>query len=205
MLLQGEKCNPGTWVQHSRYVAQAAELIASRHPDLDPTTACILGILHDIGRREGVTDLRHTVDGYHYLVNQGYPDAARICLTHSFIIKDIRAYSGKRDCSEADCQFLIDFLAQIEYTEYDRLIQLCDALSLPSGFCLIEKRFVDVALRHGMNDFTISKWKVYLQLKKDFETVIGQPIYSLLPGIVENTFGFDPPAVGEIPPESTSA
>lgn len=71
------------------------------------------------------------------------------------------------------------------------LIQLCDALALPGGFCLIEKRLVDVALRHGTNPYTIPKWKAFLEIQREFEETIGGSIYALLPGVIENTFGFD--------------
>jgi len=88
-------------------------------------------------------------------------------------------------------KFVKDYLAGIEYTEYDRLIQLSDALALPSGFCLIEKRLMDVALRYGLNDYTLLKWKATLNLQQEFEQAIGQSIYGILPGVVSNTFGFD--------------
>ncbi len=55
LLAEAETRNPGPWVAHSINVARAAQLIAERHPDLDPDRAYILGLLHDIGRREGVT------------------------------------------------------------------------------------------------------------------------------------------------------
>ena len=69
---------------------------------------------------------------------------------------------------------------------------MCDALALPGGCCLIEKRLVDVALRHGFNEFTLAKWEAKLAIQREFEAVIGQSIYRLLPGVIENTFGFDP-------------
>ena len=69
--------------------------------------AYVMGLLHDIGRREGVTSIRHIFDGY---------------------------------------------------DGYDRLIRLCDAISLPDGACIMEKRLVDVALRHGLPEFTLKKW-----------------------------------------------
>jgi hypothetical protein len=171
-------------------VAQAAEKIAARHPALDPSTAYIFGYLHDIGRREGVTDMRHAIDGYVYLSGQGYERAARICLTHSFPIKNVYAGASQWDCSPKELEFVKDYLANIEFTEYDKLIQLCDSLALPTGYCLIEKRLVDVALRYGVNAFTVQKWKAFMEIQKGFEQVIGQSIYSLLPGVVENTFGF---------------
>ena len=189
MLTEAEKKNPGPWVQHARYAAQAAGLIAARHPDLDETTARCLGLLHDIGRREGVSDMRHVLDGYNYLVGLGYPDAARICLTHSFPLKQVEAASGEWDCTPDELAFIRAYLAEIDYDLYDRLIQLCDALALPTGFCLIEKRLVDVALRRGVNALTVEKWKGFLALQKEFELGVGGSIYALLPGVVVNTFG----------------
>jgi len=85
--------------------------------------------------------------------------------------------------------FLKEYLSKIEFDAYDRLIQLCDALALPSGFCLVEKRLLDVALRHGVNQYSIPRWKAYLDLQKDFEDGIGRSIYQVLPGVVEYTFG----------------
>lgn len=192
LLSEGEHLSPGSWVAHSRHVAQAARLIASYHPELDAEAAYVLGLLHDIGRRAGEYDMRHVIDGYNFLRVQGYTDAARICLTHSYPIPDARACAGEWDGSPQELRFLEDYLAKIEYDDYDRLIQLCDALALPSGFCLVEKRLVDVSLRRGVNEYTVSRWQTYLQLRQDFDNAIGCPVYTLLPGIVENTFGVDP-------------
>lgn len=193
MLTDAEKRNPGPWIQHSISVAKAAEAIAAHSPTLDPEIAFIFGIIHDIGRREGLTDMRHILDGYNFLAKQGFEDAARICLTHSFPIKDIHAVEGQDegqwDCSNLEFEFIQDYLARIEYNEYDKLIQLCDALALPAGYCLMEKRFVDVAFRHGTNEYTLLRWKAYLQLKNDFEKGLGTSLYNFLPGVVENTFG----------------
>ena len=80
------------------------------------------------------------------------------------------------------------FVKNAVYDDYDRLVQLCDALALPSGFCLLEKRFVDVALRYGTPPATIPRWKKILELRRHFEEKTGGSIYALLPGIVENTF-----------------
>jgi hypothetical protein len=195
LLTEAGRLNPGPWVSHSVFVARAAETIARHHPRLDPRQAFILGYLHDIGRREGPTDMRHILDGYSFLHARGYEDAARICLTHSFPIREVDSYAGKWDCSSEEYEFVKTYLGEAEYTDYDELIQLCDAIALPGGFCLIEKRLVDVALRHGFNSYTLAKWKAYFGLKQKFEDEIGQPIYPLLPGIVENTFGgsFDRP------------
>jgi len=182
--------NPGFgWVAHSRHVAGAAERIAVVHPELDSTMAYILGLLHDIGRRAGYTHNRHMLDGYTYLLGLGYDRAARICLTHSFPVRDIAHCVGHWDVTDAEYTFLRDYLAAAEYDEYDRLIQLCDALALPQGFCLLEKRLVDVALRHGLNDTTISRWRALFDLLAHFDAAVGDSVYALLPGVIETTFG----------------
>ena len=79
-------------------------------------------------------------------------------------------------------------MAALELDSYDRLIALCDSLALPEGFCLIEKRLVDVALRHGINEYTVERWRSVFALQNEFEKIIGDSIYNLLPGVVETTF-----------------
>jgi len=193
LLTEAEQRNPGPWVAHSEYVGQAAQLIARAHPTLDEEPALILGLLHDIGRREGRNGKRHIVDGYTFLFDLGFDDAARICLTHSFKVKELDSMLGKGDLSDSESAFVTKFLSQIEFTDYDHLIQLCDGLAMHSGFCLLEKRMLDANLRLGVNEYTIPRWKAAFQIKRDLEEAIGTNIYSLLPGIVENTFDFAPP------------
>jgi hypothetical protein len=136
--------------------------------------------------------MRHALDGYRYLAGLGYGQAAQICLTHSFPIREVHSAAGQWDVSPTDLRFVQAYLEQVEYTDYDRLIQLCDALALPGGYCLIEKRLVDVALRHGFNEFTLPRWQAFLQLQEDFERALGKSIYTFLPGVIENSFG-EPP------------
>ena len=52
---------------------------------------------------------------------------------------------------------------------------------------LTEKRFVDVALRHGLNDFTLDKWKAFIGTKAHFDHLCGCNIYELLPNVLENS------------------
>lgn len=87
-----------------------------------------------------------------------------------------------------DKAFIEAFLKSAVYDDYDLLVQLCDALALPTGFCLLEKRFVDVTIRYGIHPSTIDRWKAVLAIKTHFEEIIGCSIYELLPGVVENSF-----------------
>lgn len=180
--------NPGPWEQHSISVAENARLIAEKTNIMDRGKAYVMGLMHDIGRRAGIKGILHIFDGYDYMMNMGQEEIATICLTHSFPVKDVNTFFGKYDCSFEQKKFLQQFLANKQYDNYDILIQLCDAISLPNGACILEKRFVDVALRHGLPDFTIEKWKAFMNAKKHFDELCGCNIYTFLPDILENSF-----------------
>ncbi len=194
LLRQAGERNPGPWVDHSKVAARAAQSIAARPPGLEPDRAYVLGLLNDIGRGAsgpGVAGVRHILDGYGLLLERGLGDCARICVTHSFPIKHVDAFASNWDCPPEEREFVQQYLDITEYTAYDRLVQLCDALALPSGPCVIEKRLVDVALRHGFNALTFSKWQATFSIEHEFSAALGASIYAVLPGVVENTFGFN--------------
>lgn len=180
--------NPGPWADHSRYVALACRNIADRCPHLDSDKAYIYGLLHDIGRYAGVTSERHLIDGYRYCMARGWEKAAQICISHAFMVRNIDSSIGTFDMSPEDKAFLAQFVTTAIYDDYDYLVQLCDALALPTGFCLLEKRFVDVAIRYGTHRYTVARWKAVLEIKKYFEGIFGGSIYDCLPGSMENSF-----------------
>lgn len=102
--------------------------------------------------------------------------------------QDIKTSIGTFDVSEDDYLFMKSFIENAVYDDYDRLVQLCDALALPTGFCLLEKRFVDVTVRYGIHPATVDRWKKILEIKEQFERKINGSIYELLPGVIENSF-----------------
>lgn len=182
-LALAEKMNPGPWTDHSRHVAQAAELIARRCAGMDSEKAFVCGLLHDIGRRTGVAAVRHIIDGYAYALSQGWDEVARVCLTHSFPVKDIDADIGKKDITAEQYRFIQKYLDGIVYDDYDKLIILCDALGDAEGFCILEKRLVDTTRRYGIYPFTLDRWNKTYGYKDYFERMTGSPLYALLPGI----------------------
>ena len=186
-LQEAYNSNPGPWFDHSRYVAMACQNIARRCSDMNEDDAYIYGLLHDIGRYAGVTSEKHLIDGYRYCMERGWEKAAQICISHAFMVKDISSSIGVFDMPPEDKAFMADFVKNAIYDDYDYLVQLCDALALPTGFCLLEKRFVDVAIRYGMHPFTIERWKAVLMIKERFEKKMGCSIYDCLPGVVENS------------------
>lgn len=127
------RLNPGRWIEHSRFVALACKNIAAQCEDLSSDRAYCYGLLHDIGRYAGVTSEKHLIDGYRFCMERGWEKAAQICITHAFMIQDIKTSIGIFDMSEEDYRFMEGFIKGAAYDDYDRLVQLCDALALPTA------------------------------------------------------------------------
>lgn len=178
LLKEAEQHNPGPWGNHSRVVAHCAEKIADACEELDSEKAYVLGLLHDIGRRFGVRHLGHVSDGYAYMMSLGYDEVAQICLTHSFNTQSIDEYIGKFDTSDEELEMITTALNQTLIDDYDRLIQLCDALAGNGGVVDIEERMSDVKRRYGC--YPQTKWDSNIKLKEYFEKKTGKDIYDVV-------------------------
>ena len=108
----------------------------------------------------------------------GYDEVARICASHSFSIQRIEDYIGNFDATKEQQKVIEDYLGQLVYDDYDRLIQLCDAIGSAEGVVSMEERMGDVKRRYGA--FPQDKWDKNLQLKDYFSEKIGRDVYSVL-------------------------
>lgn len=175
IIREAEAINPGPWGDHCRVAAHCAERIAARCEGMNPDKAYVVGLLHDIGRRFGGRHLGHVADGYSYMMSQGYDEVARICLTHSFNNQSMDGYIGKIDTTEEELALIQTELAKITMDDYDRLIQLCDALAGAEGVLDIEERMGDVKRRYGY--YPEDKWNINLDLKRYFEDKMQADLY----------------------------
>lgn len=177
--------NPGPWINHCKNVARAAETIA-KACKLDQDKAYVLGLLHDIGRRNGPSGVKHNIDGYRYMLWKNWDEVANVCLTHSYPTKNIYQDISMMDISLDDQKEIEQFISNHDYNDYDKLIILCDCLALPDRLCIIEQRFVDTTIRYGVFPFTVLRWTATLDLKKYFESKMDCSIYEILPEIKDN-------------------
>lgn len=173
ILEEGFHRNPGPWREHSRWVGCSAAKIASVC-GMNSDDAYCYGLLHDIGRRFGVTYLAHTYDGYQYLMEMGFENAARIALTHSFNLLKIEDYIGKFDLEDSQMAELESLLKNVKPDDYDYLIQLCDSIATAEGIVSIEERMLDVKKRYGY--YPQEKWERNMELKTYFERKAGMSL-----------------------------
>lgn len=165
----------GGWKNHSFGAAKVAETVAKK-AGLDAEKAYAMGLLHDIGRYNKEARLDHIYLGYEKLTEENLPELARICLTHSFPVKEDAERLQLKD--KAQTEFIKKFIAEIEYDDYDRLIQLADYMSGVHGITMIERRFCSVLYRHGLVDPRAEIIKLY-DLKRYFDEKCGVDIYTL--------------------------
>lgn len=179
--------NQGPWIDHSLNVGLSAQMIAEKCNNLNSDKAYVLGLLHDIGRRYGISARRHGIDGYKFMIEKGWNDVGRVCLTHSFPVPEFEKDIGKNDMNYEESEFVRKYLNDITYDDYDRLIILCDSLADAQGFCILEKRFVNTTRRYGTFPFTVERWNATFEIKEYFEQQMNCSIYDILPNIKETT------------------
>lgn len=168
------------WVWHCIYVGYAAKRIANRL-GLNGDYAMALGCTHDIGRK--ISHPNHPIEGYKYMIQNGYPKEAEICLSHSFIDNDINLVAGGAPSDIEKYNYINDFLKNNPPTIYDNIIKLCDLFCLATGFTTIEKRVLDVYSRKGIYEYSYEHFKSVLELKNNLEKQMGCSLYDLFPEI----------------------
>ncbi len=186
----GQKSNNENWINHSICVGNTAGTIA-KALNLDEDFAKTLGYIHDIGKKfnyekDGV--FPHAIKGYEYIKSLGYDEKyASICIKHSFLNNDIDCLSNDRDETDKNnpyYNFVKDYI-KADYTIYEKIINLCD-LMCTNKVLTIDKRMIDVLLRHGVYAHTHYHITETVKLKAYFDNLLGLNLYDLFPDIKDN-------------------
>ena len=170
---------------HTQGVARAAEAIAAHIPGMNSEKAFVLGLLHDYGKKinERMEGRFHGREGYEKMLELGYPEVAKICLTHTFPKKNFE--DGEFSYPEDWQIWCHKTLANIEYDDYDYLIGLCDKFFEGMSMVSIENRIKGIVRRYQLSpkqeDILL---KDALRLKAYFDKKTGCDIYDIL-GIKE--------------------
>lgn len=167
--------------EHCLTVAYAAMAIAAKIYHLNSDKAYILGLLHDYGKHvdENNGSHFHGIRGYEDMLAMGYPELAQICLTHSFLLKEFNLKQYKYARSEMDQ--VKRLLEDMEYNDYDRLIQLCDLMVNNMRLINIKKRIRKISVFYGIPTRELKPFfRQALKLKQYFDTLSGCDIYQLL-------------------------
>ena len=177
---ESKNFNPHSWLEHVEFVAQNAKVIATFCSGLNPETAYILGLLHDIGIKDDKDGKSfRALNGYQYLKRLGYDDAARIALTHAFVIKDD---GHLHDCPDQEAvKNTLSIVKAWKYDDYDRLIQLSNCLNDKGRNCTVLARMNALAAARAMPVESLERLRAELQeLKEYFDKRCNCNIYRII-------------------------
>ena len=164
-----------SWNKHSHAAARVASVLAERL-GLDADMAYAMGLLHDIGRYDYYSGMNHIVLGYRKMMEENLPEIARICLTHSFStkeqLKDLELQTAE------DLDFVKNYINEVEYDDYDRIVQIADYMAGAHGVTTIERRFCSVLARYDVAEPRKDLLLAY-DLKRSLDKRIGVDIYEL--------------------------
>ena len=191
-ILEQERANAkeDMWIEHCVCVGDTAGVIA-KALILDEDFAKTLGYIHDIGKKfeykeDGV--FPHAIKGYEYIKSLGYDEVyAGICIKHSFLNNDIDCISNDRDETDKqnpNYEFVKEYIKK-EYSVYEKIINLCD-LMCTTKVLTVDKRMMDLLLRHGVFAKTHYHIEETMKLKKYFDNLLGYNLYDLFPEIKNN-------------------
>ena len=177
-------------INHMITVGNAAGRLA-KALKLDEDKAKTLGYIHDIGKFhcEFIRDdgaLTHGIAGYKYLKELGYDEEyIEICITHSYLNNDIKCVADINNTNGTEYDFQRNYVLNHEYSIYDKIINICD-LMCTDKILTVEKRLIDILIRHGIFENTHYHLVETMKLKKYFDELLGHDLYDLFPEIKEN-------------------
>lgn len=171
------------WIEHGKCVGATAAVIAEAL-GLDPEYAEILGLIHDIGKRNTKEVVFHDILGYEYLRSMGVDDKyAAVCLTHSYLNNDDTCVAGGY---LPENRFRTEFIRNHVYTEHEKIINLCDLMCSRQRMTM-EARMIDLLSRKGIHENSAYHLKEALRLKAYFDERIAGGIYRLFPDLTTLT------------------
>ena len=169
------------YIYHSTGVAESAYKIAQKC-GLDAQKAYIAGLLHDYGKIQNEKESRksHFMYGYEKMLNLGYSFVAKICITHCFPIKDF-SFDDYTSYSKEDLLKAKNILSDIEYDDYDRLIQLCDIFYEGMNKVSYKQRIKGIQKRYNLTDKQTSSLELGAENnKKYFDKLCCCDIYEII-------------------------
>ena len=169
------------YIFHTNGVGESALKIAG-YCGLDSSKAYVLGLLHDYGKiqNEQQSGIAHFIYGYNAMKARGFDAIARVCITHSFPFNDIK-FDDYKQYSIQDLQTAQSIIKNIEYDDYDRLIQLCDMFFEANNIVSYQQRLSCIRQRYNLSpQQTTTLEKGVEQNKAYFDAKCGCDIYKII-------------------------
>ena len=185
------------WIDHCIFTSNITSVLASRL-NLDERLARLGGLFHDVGRCLQTDNIRgwrfHEIAGYKFMMEKGYPELARFCITHGIVDKSVLGMNEDKhfcDIDKSDVDLYINYMKNTPFNDYDKLIQLADNLAVRDGYVTLEQRVIDLMKRRDCNGpYWIYFFDLVLKLKDEIEEKINAYVYDIVPQFYEYSLKF---------------
>ncbi len=170
------------YIFHTKGIAACCQKIAVLTTDLDSDRTYISGLLHDYGKcfLKNQKYFFHGQIGYEKLTELGYPQIARICLTHTFYAPDFD-FSHFTSYPYDGLVWAKKQMQGMIFDDYDKIVQLCDMFFEGTAVVSIEKRFAGIQKRYDLNwNVLENSYHNAIKLKEYFSRKCGTDVYELL-------------------------
>ena len=168
--------NKELWIKHSVNVAIVAERLAEQLK-LDSKKAYVLGLVHDIGRRKKEhVGLRHIIEGYNFLEEQGYKEESRVCLTHTFYSRNLvkpNLTKANTNLTRNEIEFISNYINKNGFNIYDKILQIADNMGSATGINTVERRRTESMLRYGITDVSEKNLREIFKVQNEIEEKLG--------------------------------
>jgi HD superfamily phosphohydrolase YqeK len=180
--------NPGEpWLVHSRKVAEAAGRIAvalrSSGVPLDVEEITAMALFHDVGRSLDHGHL-HGWSGFKILKDAGLCDYARTCVSHWLKGRSVEVVLDESEFLEEDFVRSVFKEAGVsEFTLADKIVSLADSMTRLDEITTVADRYAEARTRYGDSQWMRTNERISLEIKNEFDAIIGRDIYELFPEI----------------------
>lgn len=175
-------------VCHCINVGLAMKAISQQIASINPDDAKIIGILHDIGKIDTSTDPgfkgekhAHDLVGFDFLMMQGFPEIAYGCLTHSLLCKDLNCEYNRAMFfyNNQDIERVKKLLEFHQYTDIERLLQICDWIIQKKNVCTLENSYDFIKKYYGNYNGLNESLQEARKIKRYFEDRCQQNLYEI--------------------------
>ena len=173
----------GRWLMHSEKTAEVAQVIASAllksGIDIDIEKIRIMALFHDVGRSIG-HGMFHGWDGFVILKEHGLEDYAKCAVSHW--LKGRTMEHALREGSEISQTFIEQVFRDARCAEFsleDKIVSLADSMTSFVSITSVEDRYNEARLRYGESAWLDTNEKVSLEIKKEFDKLLGYDLYLL--------------------------
>jgi putative nucleotidyltransferase with HDIG domain len=173
------------WRHHclatARTAARIARALVRADPELpvDPLWIEAAALVHDIGRSR-CHGIDHPLEGYRLLTGRGLAHLAKPCITHWLKGRSRSRLARDPHFTEELLQELYGNLDLESFTLGDRIVALADSLVMYARVVTIEERYRDASERYGDSGWMDENRRISLELREEFEALLGEPLYGLL-------------------------